>query len=88
MPLARVEPIAVREWVSGLLASGLSPSRTRQAYVLLSLICKSAVESGRISSSPCVGVHVPRARVKERIIIDEEQIAALADACTGHRELI
>jgi integrase len=85
VPLAHLEPIAVREWVARLR---LSPSRTRRAYIVLALVCKSAVESGRIATSPCVGVRLPRVQAAEQIIITEDQVSALADVCIGYSELV
>ena len=70
------------------MASGLSPSRVRQAYVLLSAICKAAVESGRIGHSPCIGVHLPKPRCKEQLILTPTQVDALAAACKGYEALV
>jgi len=46
VPLVRIQPVDVREWVAGLSDQGLSSSRVRQAHQLLSMILKAAVESG------------------------------------------
>lgn len=47
--LSRIQPIAVREWVGGLRAGGLSASRTRQAYHLLRAMLGYAVASGYLA---------------------------------------
>jgi integrase len=88
VPLAHLDSMGVWEWLGQLHAQGLSPSRVRQAYRVLSLLCKAAVESGRISSTPCVGVRLPRIPPGVHIVISEEQVVALAEACTGYSELI
>jgi integrase len=68
----------VREWVAGLAERGLSPSRIRQAYQLLSAILASAVESGFIARTPCVGVSLPRARRREMHFLSAAEVASLA----------
>ena len=66
LALDDIEPILVREWVSGM---NRSPSRVRQSYFLLSSILNAAVESGYISRNPCIGVRLPRATREEMQII-------------------
>ena len=77
--LARITTPQVRAWVAALDAQGLSSSRTRQAYGLLKLTMKAAVESGYIARTPCVGVKVARAAKREQLVITPEQVATLAE---------
>ena len=79
-PLGRIHPVHVREWVAALDAIGLSPSRIRQAHQLLSAILKSAVESGLIARTPCVGVSLPRPRRREMQFLSAPEVADLAEA--------
>lgn len=58
--VSSVRPITVAEWVAGMGNTGLSPSRIRQAYRVLSQIMASAVDNGLIAVSPCRGVRMPR----------------------------
>jgi integrase len=88
VPLARLEPVLVREWLAGRLATGLSVGRARQAPTTLNLICESALENGRISRSPCRGIRLSRGSTKDLHVLTEEQVALLADACGRYRELI
>ena len=76
--LARIEPIRVREWVSSLVASGLSSSRIRQAYQLLSASLQAAVESGYIARSPCVGVKLPKAMRRDMLFLEPAEVERLA----------
>jgi len=76
--LARIEPIQVREWVSGLVGRGLSPSRIRQAYQLLSASMKAAVESGYLARSPCVGVKLPKLVRRDMLFLTPTEIERLA----------
>ena len=77
--LAQIQPVDVREWVSKLTANGLSPSRIRQAYHLFGAIMRSAVESGYIARSPCVGVKLPRMTQREMLFLSADQVNRLAD---------
>lgn len=44
--LRDIDPLEVREWVASLSRRGLSPSRVRQSYRLLSQLCDAAVTGG------------------------------------------
>lgn len=74
-----IQPVQVREWIAQLSEAGLSPSRIRQAYQLLSAILKSAVESGLLARTPCVGVTLPKARRREMLFLSAPEVALLAD---------
>ena len=65
--------------VARLNAAGLSPSRVRQAYRLLSAILRSAVESGYLAKSPCVGIELPRIQRNEMRFLDADEIDRLAN---------
>jgi integrase len=77
-PLARIQPIDVREWVAELVASGLSGSRVRQSYNVLSAILKAAVASGYLVKSPCVGVKLPQQQRHEMLFLSDAEVARLA----------
>jgi len=67
----------VRAWVAELTARGLSASRVRQAYVLLSAMMTAAVEDGVIMKSPCMGVKLPRLPRRELTYLTPPQVAQL-----------
>ncbi|MFB7643592.1 tyrosine-type recombinase/integrase [Streptomyces sp. NPDC056084] len=58
--LSSLRPIAITEWVASMNAKGLSASRIRQAYRVLSQVMRSAVENDMIAQTPCRGVRLPR----------------------------
>ncbi|MEU9329511.1 site-specific integrase [Streptomyces canus] len=58
--LSSLRPITVTEWVAQMRTKGLSPSRIRQAYRVLSQVMTSAVDNGLIGQTPCRGVRLPR----------------------------
>ena len=78
--LGRIQPVDVREWVSGLYAAGLSASRTRQAYYLVAQILRSAVESGYLTKTPCVGVSLPRMQRAEMRFLTADEVRRVAEA--------
>ncbi|MGH2765574.1 MAG: tyrosine-type recombinase/integrase, partial [Actinomycetota bacterium] len=71
--------VQVRRWVATLAERGMSPSRIRQAYQLLSAMLKAAVESGYLPRTPCVGVNLPRAPRREMHFLSAAQVAAIAE---------
>ena len=74
-----VNRASVRTWLSGLLSDGLSPSRTRQARSVLSLVLEHAVEAGALRANPARGVKVAGNPDREMLFIDAGQVARLVD---------
>ena len=75
--------VSVREWVAGLEAKGLSPSRIRQARQVLFSSLELAVEAGYIPSNPAAGVKIPRERPREMrflMAVEVEQLASVVPA--------
>ncbi|MDX3747291.1 tyrosine-type recombinase/integrase [Streptomyces sp. AK08-02] len=58
--LSSLRPITVTEWVAQMRTKGLSSSRIRQAYRVLSQVMASAVDNDLIAQTPCRGVRLPR----------------------------
>ena len=79
IPLSRIQPIHVREWVAELQAAGLSASRTRQAYYLLRGMLGYAVESDYLTRNVAVGVDLPRQPRREMHFLSAEELQWLAD---------
>jgi integrase len=73
-PIAAIRPLDVREWLARMQADGLSASRCRQAYHLLGSILDTAVQDGRIATSPCVGIKLPRLTQTEMAYLRPEQV--------------
>ena len=78
--VADLRKIAVREWAAALTTRGLSPSRVRQALVVLSQVMAAAVEEGMTELNPCAGVRPPRLTQTEPRILTPAQVAALSAA--------
>src|SRR5262249_52187815 len=75
-------------WVASMRSAGLSASRTRQAYHLLSTMLDAAVRDRRVATNPAAGVNLPRLPRKERRYLDHGQLLALAEACDPYRPLV
>jgi len=85
-PLRAIDYLDVEAFIAELTDSGLSPSRTRQAHQLLSMILKAAVRSRRIGINPAEGVSLPRANKRPMRFIDSDEVARLADAVPDRYE--
>lgn len=79
VPIGRIQPIEVREWVSDRRDSGLSASRTRQAYYLFAQILRAAVETGHLARTPCVGVTLPKMQRREMRFLTAEEVRRVAE---------
>jgi len=77
-PLSDLRPMRIREWVADLSRDGLSPSRIRQGYRLLSQMMTTAQLDGLIVPSPCVGVRLPRLPEHEPTILTPAEVDKLA----------
>ena len=79
MPLARIDKVAVAEWVNDLhRGRGLSPDTVRKALWELSRLLAAAVENKRLGTNPAVGLKLPQAHHEEMRIITPDQIETLA----------
>lgn len=78
--LADIDHAAVRAWVAALTARGLAPATVILAAGLLRKIMGTAVVAGRIATSPCVGIRLPRVEREEMRFLSAGQVSELADA--------
>lgn len=78
--LARIQPVHVREWLAHMTARGLSSSRVRQAYMLLSQLLNAAVESSYLGRNPCASVKPPRLPRHEMQYLTADEVGRLVDA--------
>jgi len=80
LPLNRISPAMVREWVAAMSAEGLSASRIKQAKQVLSAPLKLAVVDGILARDPTSGVKVPTVRLREQRFLTAEEVTVLAAA--------
>ncbi|WP_042428621.1 tyrosine-type recombinase/integrase [Streptacidiphilus anmyonensis] len=87
--VADLRPIMVAEWVAEMRSDGLSASRIRHAYIVLSQMMAAPVDNDMRSSSPCRGVKLPRITQAEPTILTPEQVERLIGQLRGkHRVLV
>ncbi|MFP5219755.1 MAG: tyrosine-type recombinase/integrase, partial [Actinomycetes bacterium] len=77
MRMAHVLPGHVREWVSGLVAAGVTPATIRHNKIILSAIFTTALNDQVTLLHPCRGVKTPTVPVKAIRILTPEQFDAL-----------
>lgn len=79
LPLAQVTPLRVGEWLADLQRAGLSASRVRKAYRVLSLAMDAAVRERLVQTNPC-GRHqrLPRLPEHDPTILSVDQVEMLA----------
>jgi integrase len=71
----------VRAWVSGMVASNLSPATVSAIFRTLAKIMTTAERDGVITKSPCVGVDLPKSETHEEMrFFTPEEIEQLAEA--------
>ena len=87
VPLSGVRHEDVGAWVQRMHASGLSASRTRQAYIMLAGVLDLAVKARRIPSNPARGVELPSlpSAGSTGRALEEREVWALADAAGDGR---
>ncbi|TDQ51510.1 tyrosine-type recombinase/integrase [Actinorugispora endophytica] len=88
MMVADVRPITVAEWMTSMKKRGLSASRIRHAYLLLSQIMRSAVENDMIAVSPCRGVKLPRLPQTDPRILTVKEADRLVSVARRPHDLI
>ena len=86
--VGRLRPIDVQEWVASMHARGLSASRIRQGYRLLSQMMAAAEDSGLTARTPCRRIRLPRMEEHEPNILTREQVSTLAAACRPPYDLL
>ena len=78
LSLAQVTPMKVGEWLADLQHTGLSASRIRKAYRVLSLAVDAAVRERLVMQNPCGKHHrLPRLPEHEPTILTIDQVELL-----------
>jgi integrase len=86
--LISLRPITVVEWVASMRTEGLSASRIRQAYRVMSQLMASAVDNDLIPATPCRGVRLPRMPQTEPHILTPPEASRLVRATTAPHDLL
>ncbi len=79
-PLRAVQPSDVTAWIGGMVESGVSPSRIRQAHVVLRSMLQVAVKDGYVARNAAVGAKLPRIEHKEAPFFEPEVVDTISEA--------
>lgn len=85
--IADIEHSGVQAWVARL-SETLSPSSTRQIYLVLSGVLAFAVRDGRLSRNPASDIELPRLVASERKYLSHAQVHALANEVGDWQTLV
>src|SRR5262245_53153835 len=72
--LTSLRPGDVDSWTAGMRADGLSPSRIRQAHVVLSAMLDLAVRQERITRNVARGANLPEVRHREAAFFERQVV--------------
>jgi integrase len=77
-PLAKVRPVEVGQFFSGLVAGGMSVSRVRQTKNVLKRIFDEAVRNGYLARTPVEAIRLPSPQKREMSVLYPNQVSLLA----------
>jgi integrase len=80
MRLSDIDHTAVRAWVAELSGRGLAPATVVKAAQIMGKVMASAVTAGRLASSPCAGLKLPRVERHDMRFLSPAEVAELAEA--------
>ena len=86
--MASIRPSDVQAWVGEMIAAGLSPSRIRQAHVVLSLIFQAAVRDGIVARNVAQGVRLPKLAREEAPYFDPATVDRIVEAMPAPYDLL
>jgi len=77
-PIAKVRPVEVGRFFSGLAAGGMSVSRMRQTKNVLKRIFDEAVRNGYLARTPVEAIRLPSPQRREMSVLSPSQVSLLA----------
>ena len=78
-PIRAITNGGIRQWVSDLLASGLSAATTRKAVFALRQCLDAAIADNRLQSNPATAVPLPTERQKPPRYLSQSEVERLVD---------
>jgi hypothetical protein len=78
--LATLKPSDVQTWINKMQAEGLSPSRVRQAHVLLKQMLDAALRDRMLGMNAALGVKLPKLQHREAAYFEPAVVDRIADA--------
>ena len=86
--LKQITTKEVREWLSTLLAEGLSPATVRTYRQIFGQVLNQVVADGLLLSNPVDGVKAPTVRPRRQMFLSADELKLLAKAAGDHEALI
>jgi integrase len=86
--LSKIRASDVAGWLADLGREGLSPSRRRQALMLLGQIMNAAVADGLLSTTPCAGIKPPPLPAPQPDYLTPDEVDALVAAAPQPWDLL
>ena len=87
LPIGRINPESVAVWIGEMSHLGLSPSRIRQARLVLQGVLEIAVSSRELASNPCRDAlvrraepKIPRKTLRLEDVLTEDEVRAIIGA--------
>jgi hypothetical protein len=78
-PIGSISPSDVQTLVNRL-AARLAPATVRRYYAVLRAILTAAVDTDRIGRSPCRGIKLPAAVLRDRHVLTAAEVRAIAES--------
>jgi integrase len=82
--LKQITTKQIREWLTSLLAEGLSPATVKTYRQILGQVLNQAVADGLIMSNPVDGVKAPTVRPRRQMFLSADELATLSKAAGDH----
>ena len=86
--LKQITTKGIREWLSSLLAEGLSPATVRSYRQIFGQVLNQAVADGLLVSNPVDGVKAPSVRPRRQMFLTADELRMLAKATGDYEPLI
>ncbi|MEX0755009.1 MAG: site-specific integrase [Actinomycetota bacterium] len=81
IPIGELRRAAVQSWINEMVCEGLSPSRIRQAHVVLRLLLQGAFLESRTATNAAVGIRLPKIERREAPYWEPAIVTRIIRAC-------
>lgn len=85
IPLSKLSPLDIEEWLSSLEKRGVSAARRRGLCVQLKSALGRAVAWRQLKENPMAGVEYPTVKREQMKVWGSDEVAAFLRACEGER---
>jgi integrase len=86
--LSSLRPSEIQAWIGDMEAEGLSPSRIRQAHVVVCQVLDAAARDGLVARNAAHGLKLPRVQRREADYFEPSEIERIAEAMPEPYDLL